>query len=59
MAPFLVSAWLWSSIKLYTIADAFRNAAKLGRLWFADCSKVLEMPPPVIVERELLLGVAS
>lgn len=59
MAPFLLSAWLWSSIKLYPIADAFRNAAKLGRLWLADCSKVLEMPHPLTAERELLRGVAS
>lgn len=59
MAPFLMSAWLWSSIKLYSIAGAFKNATKLGRLWLADYSKVLEMPHALTVERELLHGVAS
>lgn len=46
-------------IKHYTIADAFRNATKFGRLGLADYSKLLEMPPPLTVERELLDGVAS
>lgn len=42
-------AVMWSSINpinLYTIADASRNYAKLGILWFADYSKMLEMPLP-------------
>lgn len=54
-------AGMWSSIKLYTITDASRNDAKLGRLWFADYSQMLQTPLPTYLwgetEKELLLGV--
>lgn len=55
---------MWSSINainLYTIADTSRNYAKLGILWFADYSKMLEMPLPTYLwgetDGELLFGV--
>jgi len=54
-------AGMWSSFKLCAIADASRNDAKLGRLWFADYAKMPEMPLPACswgeTEREFLLGV--
>lgn len=54
MSPFLPSAKLaWSSIELYAVADASRNDAKIGRLWFVDYSKMLEMPLPTCGGREI------